>query len=201
VYLVLTLFVVYFVSALCSAGDFILRVFATKPIVLESVNPIPQYVLPGEWRRVGDLDSTGGALKIQHSDGVFRENPKWCQNPQYHVEVADPFGKEELYLKIVLKRTDHRASHKGHRGNAAHDHSHALHDQKKLDAHIGMVICKADQLEDNGPKQKKKPPKQNVMGEVRNPCLFCPLFFQSYAGPIYNSPPCQQLASGCVYCT
>jgi hypothetical protein len=141
-------------------------VFATKPIVLESVNPIPQYVLPGEWRRVGDLDSTGGALKIKHSDGVFRDNPKWCQNPQYHVEVADPFGKEEFYLKIVLKRTDHRASHKGHRGNAAHDHGHAIHDQKKLDAHIGMVICKADQLEDNGPKHKKKPPKQNVMGEV-----------------------------------
>jgi hypothetical protein len=147
-------------------GDFILRVFATKPIVLESVNPIPQYVLPGEWRRVGDMDSTGGPLRIQHGDGAFRDNPKWCQNPQYHIEVADPFGKDEMYLKIVLKRTDHRAAaHKGgHRNTAAHD-SHA-HDQKKLDAHVGLVICKADQLQDDGPKHKKKPPKQNVMGEV-----------------------------------
>lgn len=145
-------------------GDYILRVFSTKPIVLEAVNPIPQYVLSGEWRRVGDMDTTGGALKVQHSDGVLRDNPKWCQNPQYHVEIADPFGKDELYLKVVLKRTDHRTAntHK-HRGTNAHDH---LHDQKKLDAHVGLVICKADQLDEGGPKHKKKPPKQNVMGEV-----------------------------------
>ncbi|KAJ1442886.1 hypothetical protein B484DRAFT_441901 [Ochromonadaceae sp. CCMP2298] len=56
--------------------DFILRVFATKPIVLECVNPIPQFALRGEWRRVGDLDSTGGPLKITHSDGTPRDNPK-----------------------------------------------------------------------------------------------------------------------------
>jgi hypothetical protein len=71
--------------------DFILRVFATKPIVLESVSPIPQYSLRGDWRRVGDLDSTGGPLKISHSDGTPRENPKWCQNPQFHVEIAGGF--------------------------------------------------------------------------------------------------------------
>ena len=161
-------------------GDFILRVFSTKPIVLESVNPIPQYSLTGEWRRVGDMDSTGGALKVLHSDGVLRDNPKWCQNPQYHVEIVDPFGKEEVYLKVVLKRTDHRAgaSHKsgagGHRASSVHDHG-GIHDQKKLDAHIGLVICKADQLDESGgggaggaagAKHKKKPPKQNVMGEV-----------------------------------
>lgn len=136
--------------------------FSTKPIVLESVNPIPQYVLPGEWRRVGDMDSTGGPLKVQHSDGAFRDNPKWCQNPQYHVEIADPFGKEEMYLKVVLKRTDHRQQHKGgHRGGHSHDHDH-----KKLESHVGLVICKADQLQEEGPKHRKKPPKQNVMGEV-----------------------------------
>lgn len=150
--------------------------FSTKPIVLESVNPIPQYVLPGEWRRVGDMDSTGGALRIQHSDGAWRDNPKWCQNPQYHLEIADPFGKEEVYLKVVLKRTDHRAAgHKSHRGGGGggggHD-AHSQHDQKKLDAHVGLVICKADQLVEEGPKYKKKPPKQNVMGEVRTTWRF-----------------------------
>lgn len=165
-YLYSTLTLLLAVLTLC-AGDFILRVFSTKPIVLESVNPLPQYVLPGEWRRLGDTDSTGGPLRLQHSDGVFRDNPKWCQNPQYHVEVADPFGKEEVFLKIVLKRTDHRAPahHKGgHRTTT--DHGHGGHDQKKLDAHIGLVICKADRLQEEGPKHKKKPPKQNVMGEV-----------------------------------
>ena len=147
--------------------------YSTKPIVLESVNPIPQYVLPGEWRRVGDMDSTGGALKIVGSDGVARDNPKWSQNPQYHIEIADPFGKEEMYLKIVLKRTDHnKNAHKsGHRSTNAHD-AHGLHDQKKLDALVGLTICKADVLDQAGPKHKKKPPKQNVMGEVSNNFLY-----------------------------
>ena len=160
-----------------------MRVYSTKPIVLESVNPIPQYVLPGEWRRVGDMDSTGGALKITGSDGVVRDNPKWSQNPQYHIEVADPFGKDELYLKVVLRRTDHRnaAAHGkgGHRNTTTHD----AHDQKKMDALVGLTICKADVLVQDGPKHKKKPPKQNVMGEVslswRKNCCFCVTYFYS----------------------
>ena len=160
-------------------GDFILRVFSTKPIVLESVNPIPQYVQSGEWRRVGDMDSTGGPLMTVNSSGVHKDNPKWCQNPQYHIEVADPFGKEEMYLKIVLRRTDHKQranSKSGHRTSNVHD-SH--HDAKKLEAHVGLVICKADQLDESGTKHKKKPPKQNVMGEVSGKNLLfysCVLF-------------------------
>jgi hypothetical protein len=183
----------------CITGDFVLRVFSTKPIVLESVNPIPQYVQSGEWRRVGDLDTTGGPLKIEGSDGVLRENPKWCQNPQYHVEIADPFGKEEVFLKIVLKRSEHKShsSHKhgggaggsagagagagaghsshggaGHRSGGGHDHGGGGggggggHDGKRVESHLGLVICKADILDESGPKHKKKPPKQNVMGEV-----------------------------------
>ena len=52
------------------------------------------------------MDTTGGPLKLLQGDGTYKSNPKWCQNPQYHIEIVDPFGKEEVYLKIVVKRTD-----------------------------------------------------------------------------------------------
>mmetsp|Transcript_2083 Transcript_2083/g.3669 ORF Transcript_2083/g.3669 Transcript_2083/m.3669 type:complete len:480 (-) Transcript_2083:295-1734(-) len=162
-------------------SDFILRVFSTKPIVLESVNPIPQYVMRGDWRRVGDLDSTGGPLKILHaSDGTYRDNPKWCQNPQFHVEIADPFGKEEMYLKVVVRRIDNRKdaqnSKGGHRASNAHEHHHhhgssnaaggSSNDTKRSDANVGLVICKAQLLDESHKGGKKKPPRQNILGEL-----------------------------------
>ena len=61
---------------------------------------------------LGDMDTTGGPLKLLQSDGTHKYNAKWCQNPQYHVEIADPYGKEEVYLKIVVKRTDSQQSEK-----------------------------------------------------------------------------------------
>ena len=29
-----------------------------------------------------------------------------CQNPQYHLELENPFSKEEIYLKIVVRRVE-----------------------------------------------------------------------------------------------
>ena len=148
-------------------GDFILRVFSTKPLTMESVVPVTQYKLSGEWRRIGDIDSTGGPLTLTHSDGSLKENPKWCQNPQFHVELADPYGKDEVYLKVVVRRTDHR-NQGGRSSGPPKTGAHAAAEQKKLDATVGVVITKAELLEDPSVKAKKKnQPKQNVMGEVR----------------------------------
>lgn len=146
-----------------AVGDFILRVFSTKPIVLEGIAPISQFVMSGEWRRVGDIDSTGGALKITGSDGTVKDNPKWCQNPQFHLELADPYGKEEVFLKVVVRRTDTRNA-----GRVLNPKGQGAHEQKKLDATVGVVITKAELLEDPATKakKKKKQPKQNLMGEV-----------------------------------
>ena len=35
-----------------------------------------------------------------------KPNPKFCQNPQYHIEPVNIYGKEDIFLKIVIKRVE-----------------------------------------------------------------------------------------------
>lgn len=142
---------------------------------METVPPVFTNALSGEWRRVGDLDTTGGPLRALHTDGTLRDNSKWCQNPQYHLALADSFSKEEVYLKVVLRRTDNKNAHRGGaagiKGGAMT--ASAAADQKKLDATVGLVICKAEQLEEaNATKVKKRQPRLNKLGEVSDIKLF-----------------------------
>eukprot|EP01034_Spumella_vulgaris_P022861 gene22861-29038_t len=149
------------------ACDFILRVFSSKPILLESVPAVQVSTVSGEWRKVGDLDTTGGALRLLHAaDNTHRENPKWCQNPQFHLSVVDQFSKDEVYLKVVLRRTDNKTTRGAGGLKQGGPNSNAA-DQKKLDATVGLVICKAEQLEEpNASKIKKRQPRQNKLGEL-----------------------------------
>lgn len=137
-----------------------LRIFASKPIQVEPVPPIPVTIHAGEWKRVGDLDTTGGPPTIQQPDGTHKDNPKWCQNPQYHVQIADPYGKDEIYLKVVLRKIDNKHS-------KSNQKSTTTNDDKKANASVGLVICKAEVLEDAASKIKNKAPRQNKLGEVR----------------------------------
>jgi hypothetical protein len=139
-------------------------VFASHSLQLESLPPITCSVETGEWRRVGDLDTTGGPLTITQPDGTHKENSKWCQNPQYHIQMANPFGREEVYLKIVLRRTEHHKTN--NRAHAQKNFQQSLED-KKLNATCGLVLCKADVLDENPTKTRKKQPRQNKLGEVR----------------------------------
>jgi hypothetical protein len=82
-------------------GSFILRVFSRHPIVVEAVDKLFSSTLSGAWTK----ESSGGALRIS-VEGKVKENPKWCQSPQYHFALNNLFGKDELHLKIVLRRTD-----------------------------------------------------------------------------------------------
>ena len=69
------------------------------------------------------------------SDDTKRFNPKWSQNPQYHLEVVDPFGKDEIYLKIVVKRTDLLTEKRQMK------HAHQDGETKKeSDCTVGLVI-------------------------------------------------------------
>lgn len=119
------------------------------------MNKAVNQLLQGEWRRVGDLDTTGGPPtslvtssggsgagmekapgspgspggmgglnsmsltqnstsvemspdKPMRGETVFKsvENTKWCQNPQYHLEILDHYSREDVFLKVVLRRTD-----------------------------------------------------------------------------------------------
>ena len=143
-----------------------LRVFSAKPIQMEAVPQIPVISQSGEWKRVGDVDTTGGPPTVLQADGVtHKDNSKWCQNPQYHVQIANPYGKDEIYLKIVLRKNDHNARGGGGKTSSSNQKSSA-NDDKKANATLGLVICKAEVLEENVSKAKKKAPRQNKLGEV-----------------------------------
>lgn len=129
---------------------------------MEQVDPLILHSLEGSWTKSGDMDTTGGPLQVKGEGEALRDNPKWCHNPQFHVEVSDPYGKEEIFLKMVLRRTDKQAGAKpqaptGPAGVAA---------EAKSDVTVGMLICKADILEDNSAMRKKNQPRQNALGEV-----------------------------------
>jgi len=162
-------------------GSFIVRMYSTeKDVLVESLDKVITQTFTGEWRRTGDLDTTGGPPLIAPEragptgalqDGVvvggaksdiMVENPKWCQNPQYHLEILDPYAKDDIHLKIVVRRTDRpdantRRGQQSMIGNIA---------ELKADMTVGLVIAKANTLEDLTPqKQGKKGPRQNALGE------------------------------------
>jgi hypothetical protein len=145
-------------------GDYILRVFSSRPVFMETVPPMSMTSISGEWKRVGDLDTTGGPPKLVQADGSKKENPKFCQNPQYHLQIANPYGKDEIYLKVVLRKHEHRQSSK--HSSSKHTAANAATDEKRANATMGLVICKADVLDENVSKGKKKAPRQNKLGEL-----------------------------------
>ena len=143
--------------------------FSTEHITVEKIANLPFQIIEGTWTKHGDLDSTGGALtmKSEETGGVVKENGKWCQNPQYHLEVVDPYGRDEIHLKIVVRRTD-KGAHQGHahKTGAGAAGATAAGEPKAAEVLVGMVICKADILEDNSASRKKNQPRQNAVGEV-----------------------------------
>lgn len=138
-----------------------LRIFSSKHIQVEPVPAIHVAVHSGEWKRIGDLDTTGGPPTTQQTDGTHKDNPKWCQNPQYHVQIADPYGKDEIYLKIVVRKIDNKHAKAAQKATSSTE-------EKKANASVGLVVCKAEVLEDAASKIKNKAPRQNKLGEVRN---------------------------------
>ncbi len=162
---------------LCQSAAFIVRMYSTEPITVERVSPLETHLVDGSWNRSGDLDSTGGALRSRVEDSTKTiENIKWCQNPQFHLEVADPYGHDEIFLKIVLRRTD-RGAHQGHGAKGGGGGG----ENKAVDVTVGMVVCKADCLEDNSAMRKKNQPRTNALGEVISFSLFhCLLLHHNY---------------------
>jgi hypothetical protein len=141
-------------------GGFIVRVFAAESINVERVPAPFSHSLSGEWHRHGDMDTTGGPCKLLQ-DNVLKENSKWCQNPQFYIELKDPIGVDEVHVKVVVRRTD-----KG--GIAAHKTGLTSSDAVK-ETTVGVVVVKADiqeELNVKNAKKKKAGPRQNAMGEV-----------------------------------
>ena len=114
-------------------------------------------IVNGEWKRQHDVDTTGGPLVLTLHDSTKKDNPKWCQNPQYHLKVDDLESLEELHLKLVLRRKDkvnqggggtilHGTPGHGRSTNANSTPSAA--GEVKEPPAIGLVICKAEENED-----------------------------------------------------
>lgn len=184
-------------------GAFFVRLYSTEHITVEKLDKVSNKVVPGQWTRAGDLDTTGGPPRIVSSgppgtapaaapaaaggggadaepsaitgvggddagavgDGdaagvtatvITVENNKWCQNPQYHLEIIDPFAKEDIFLKVVARRKD--------KGTADGQPVRRSMMQSKEPA-VGLVISKADALEDLAPQRQKKGPRQNALGQ------------------------------------
>ena len=159
-------------------GGFILRVFSTSPIVVEKVAPLFSVTKSGDWRRTQEVDTTGGPWQLLQDvtkpvkkdatkddaerEGTappktiqkLKENTKWCQNPQFHVELENPYSKDDIYMKIIVRKSE---APKGRGGDT------------KTDATVGAVICKASFLEDAvvaAKNRRKNGPRQNAMGEI-----------------------------------
>lgn len=148
-------------------GDFILRVFSSRPLYMETIPPISLTSIVSEWKRVGDLDTTGGPPSILQADGTKKDNPKFCQNPQYHLQIANPYGKDEVYLKVVVRKQDHRQGHSSKSNSkSGSSANNAAADEKRLNAMVGLVVSKAEVLDETAGKSKKKQPRQNKLGEV-----------------------------------
>jgi hypothetical protein len=144
-------------------GYYLLRIFASESLAVEQIPSTYFTSLHSDWHRSHDMDTTGGPLKVSH-DNVHKENSKWCQNPQFHLELQDLFSKDDLKLKIVVRRTDKvQASNTVHRGIG----NTGVNGDKLHESFIGMVVCRSDCLQENVLKNKlKKQPRVSAVGEV-----------------------------------
>jgi hypothetical protein len=176
-------------------GAFFVRLYSSDGLVVEKLDKVSNKVVPGLWQRVGDLDTTGGPPRVASQvatqgaaapvgggatgglepepsllaggeeagadEGAAPaavatvENSKWCQNPQYHLEIIDPFAKEDIFLKVVVRRKDKGATEPVRRSMIS----------DKAEPTVGLVVAKADALEDLAPQRQKKGPRQNALGQ------------------------------------
>mmetsp|Transcript_15027 Transcript_15027/g.15768 ORF Transcript_15027/g.15768 Transcript_15027/m.15768 type:complete len:951 (+) Transcript_15027:19-2871(+) len=167
---------------------YVLRIFASEPIKLEKVPKWYVTSLTGEWTKTQTIDSTGGPPRLLISSDEMKtttpaipsttanlpqlpshksnENPKWCQNPQYHLSITDPTFMQgihdDIYLKIILKRND-KISGGRHQQNQNNSNPSDMHKEPT----VGLVICKPEIQEEvkNHASQIGKP-KLNPFGEI-----------------------------------
>ena len=65
--------------------------------------------LPGVWERQPERETAGGPLRLMGKGAGLRDNPKWCQNPQFHLSLPEELGSNSVDVKLVLRRTDNAA--------------------------------------------------------------------------------------------
>jgi hypothetical protein len=128
----------------------------------------------GEWKKHGDVDTTGGPLRVlvSESGSKKRENPKWCQNSQYHLKLNNIDSLDDLYVKIVLRRRDKVLNANAGVSGGQQRVSNAAAATGVLNSkgevpNLGLVVCQATTNEDPTKKAiRKKAVKTNAFGEI-----------------------------------
>lgn len=154
-------------------GEFLLRVFASNKVLIEKIPNLYVTSIRGDWHRSHDVDSTGGPRFLKH-DSKNLENPKWCQNPQFHLTLEDVKAKTLVTLKIVIKRVDKHSTSSNMHSSSMMNTSIGSMNQSTRKAHalenvtIGLTICRPSSHEETIPKsyKSKTEPKTNALGQV-----------------------------------
>lgn len=104
---------------------FWLRIFASEYIVVEELQETLEVSMRGTWNE----DNAGGPKKIGLETS---DNPYWCKNPQYFINLKHP-----THLKIILKKEDKNI-------------------KKIKETNIGICICRHSDADKDGLVQEKK---------------------------------------------
>jgi len=136
--------------------DFNLRVFSPKPISLAPLPPCNMVALAGSWDKTSSRDTAGGPLK-KKTDSGFKDNSKWCQNPQFWLSLP-PGTTERVTVKLVLRRTDPPTKlDKNGKPEARKDDADFM----------GMVVTRVTPSEDEAnPRRRRQDVKTNPLGEA-----------------------------------
>lgn len=150
------------------------------PLFLPDTNSNPGAVLGGADTQHESTNAlhpspstTNHHLRRAHSASstLLIENPKWGQNPQFHVDLVNPYASEDIFLKVIVRRTDKGAGGGAKPSDAAAGGAPGAaagpSNASKNEMTVGVVVCQAELLDDGySQAMKKKQPRQNAMGEV-----------------------------------
>ena len=115
---------------------FWLRIFAQHPLQVMELADTFEVIEKGDWN-----DSTAGGKRVLRNG---KDNPLWCRNPQYFLNVSSV-----TLLKIILRKTGRFRQSKGHT--------------------IGLVVCQAPIRHSNkiNPSATKKNKTQVIEKETK----------------------------------
>ncbi|CAM9797164.1 unnamed protein product [Pylaiella littoralis] len=143
-------------------GKFTLRIFSKKDVCVEPVTETFTSYLHGSWDRTSDRDTAGGPLRLVDENKGVKNNPKWCQNPQYLLNIPARAQYESVDVKVVLRRQGDGSHVRGKEASGTKPRRMSL----THNALTGLVICKAKGPEEGLPRGRHvAAPRANALGE------------------------------------
>lgn len=113
--------------------QFWLRVFSQNPVQVMELAETFEAIEKGEWN-----ESTAGGRRVLRNG---KDNPLWCRNPQYFLNVS-----AVTLLKIILRKTNRLRQSKGHT--------------------VGLVVCQAPKKASNKKNQAATMKKTKTSTQV-----------------------------------